>query len=100
VPMNGASRSSSARADGGFFSRTGGELEQQPERVPIGRDRVGAHIALAHEPLGEEALDESGKLRAGFMTWPPIAARGGAPPPHQLRAGRQIPMGTSKNTSI
>src|SRR5664279_496693 len=32
--------------------------EQQPERVPIGCDRVGADIALPHEPLGEVTLDE------------------------------------------
>src|SRR5262245_46483716 len=27
--------------------------EQQPERVPVGCDRVSADIALAHEPIGE-----------------------------------------------
>lgn len=29
------------------------EHEQQPERAPVGGDRVGANIVLAHEALGE-----------------------------------------------
>src|SRR5262249_59050246 len=33
------------------------EREQQPECIPVGSDRVGADVALAHEPLCEVALD-------------------------------------------
>ena len=36
------------------------EREQQPERVPVGCDRVGADVALAYEALGEVALDQGG----------------------------------------
>jgi hypothetical protein len=42
------------------------EHEQQPERVPVGGDRVGANIALAHEALGEEALDQRGDIAGGL----------------------------------
>jgi hypothetical protein len=35
-----------------------GQREQQPERIPVGCDRVWADIALTHEPLGKIALDE------------------------------------------
>jgi hypothetical protein len=36
--------------------------EQQPERVSVGCDRVGADVALTHEPLGEVTLDERCKV--------------------------------------
>lgn len=42
------------------------EREQQPERIPIGCDRVGADVALAHEPLGEVALDQRGDIAGGL----------------------------------
>src|SRR5690349_4726504 len=38
--------------------------EQEPERVPVGCDRVRADIALTHEPLGKVALDECGDVAA------------------------------------
>jgi hypothetical protein len=38
--------------------------EQQPEAVPIGCDRVGADVALAHEPIGEVTLNERGHIAA------------------------------------
>src|SRR6202163_1330978 len=40
--------------------------EQQPERVPVGCDRVGADVALTHEPLGEVTLDQRGDVVAGL----------------------------------
>src|SRR5262245_38537594 len=38
--------------------------EQQPERVPVGCDRVCAYVALTHEPLSEVALDKRGYVAA------------------------------------
>jgi hypothetical protein len=38
--------------------------EQQPECVLVGCDRVGADIALSHEPLGEVMLDKRGDVAA------------------------------------
>src|SRR5665647_3621711 len=38
--------------------------EREPERVPVGCDRVGADVALTHEPLGEVTLDERGDVVA------------------------------------
>src|SRR5271166_830532 len=38
--------------------------EQQPKRVSVRSDRVGADIALTHEPLGEVTLDERGDITA------------------------------------
>lgn len=61
VPMNVASRSERVRADGDFRAALC-EHEQQPERVCVGGGRVAADIALAHEALGEEALDQRGDL--------------------------------------
>src|SRR5206468_6942159 len=57
APMNVASRSVQLHLC---------EHEQQPERVPVGGDRVGANIALAHEALGEEALDQRGDIAGGL----------------------------------
>jgi hypothetical protein len=34
----------------------GAEREQQPERVPVGGDRLRARVALGDQPLGEERL--------------------------------------------
>ena len=42
------------------------EHEKQPERVPVGGDRVGANIALAYEALGEVALDQRGDIAGGL----------------------------------
>jgi hypothetical protein len=36
--------------------------EQQPERVPIGCDRVATDVALAHEPLRKVPLDQRGDI--------------------------------------
>src|SRR5262249_5597111 len=38
------------------------ECEQQPECIPVRCDRVGADVALAHEPLGEVTLDQRGYI--------------------------------------
>jgi hypothetical protein len=43
---------------GGFTKSRLSKREQQSEGVPVGCDRVGADIALAHEPLGEVTLDQ------------------------------------------
>jgi hypothetical protein len=34
----------------------GGVAQQQPERVAVGSDRVGAHLPLLHQPVREERL--------------------------------------------
>lgn len=36
-------------------------LEQQPEGVAVGGDRVRAGVALAHQPVGEERLQARGE---------------------------------------
>ena len=36
--------------------------EQETESIPVGRDRVGADVALPHKPLGKIALDERGHV--------------------------------------
>ena len=41
----------------------GAEGEQQPERVPVGGDGVGAGSELRREPLGEERLEGGGERR-------------------------------------
>ena len=38
--------------------------EQQPECIPIRCDRIGADIALTHEPFGEVTLDQRGDVAA------------------------------------
>jgi hypothetical protein len=38
--------------------------EQQPERVPVGCDCIGADVALTYEPLGGVTLDERGDVVA------------------------------------
>ena len=40
------------------------EREQQPECIPIRCDRIGADIALTHEPFGEVTLDQRGDVVA------------------------------------
>ena len=40
-----------------------GEAEQQPERVPVGGDGVGAGPPLADQPLGEERLQSGASER-------------------------------------
>jgi hypothetical protein len=42
-----------------------GEGEQEPERVPVGGDRVRAHLPLGEEPLGEERFQDRGKRAHG-----------------------------------
>jgi hypothetical protein len=42
------------------------EQEQQPECVSVRCDRVGADVALAHEPLSEVALDQRGDVAGGL----------------------------------
>jgi len=39
----------------------GGVAEQQPQRVAVGGDGVGAGVALADQPLGEERLQSGGE---------------------------------------
>jgi hypothetical protein len=43
---------------GGCAQPLFGEAQQQPERVAIGVDRVGADLLLLHQALGEEPLKE------------------------------------------
>ena len=44
-----------------FAGALGGESEQQPDRVPVGGDRVRAGLALADEIVGEEGLEGRGE---------------------------------------
>ena len=63
--MNGASRSSSPRADGDLRSRVCANVNSS-RNVSLRCDRIGADAALAHEPLGEVALDERGDIAGGL----------------------------------
>jgi hypothetical protein len=42
------------------------ELQQQPERIPVGRDRMDAHVLLTDKPLGKKAFDEWGDIATGL----------------------------------
>jgi hypothetical protein len=37
--------------------------QQQPERVAVGRNRMGARLTLLYQPLCEEALQQGGERR-------------------------------------
>ena len=41
----------------------GWQGEQQPERVPVGGNRVRAGVSLADQPIGEETLQHGGEER-------------------------------------
>ena len=43
--------------------------EQQPERVPVGCDRVGADVALTYEPLSVSGAWQTGFFRALRADW-------------------------------
>ncbi|WP_407121264.1 hypothetical protein [Bradyrhizobium sp. STM 3561] len=55
------------------------EHELQPDRVPVGGDRVGVNIVLAHEALGEEALNQRGDIAGGLHGVTSYADRDAAP---------------------
>lgn len=56
--MSVALRSSTRSCDGARATRADAEHEQQPERIAVGRDRMGTLAKLRLEPVGEEALHE------------------------------------------
>jgi hypothetical protein len=39
------------------------KLQQQPKRVTVGSNRVGARVTLLHQPLCEEAFQQGGESR-------------------------------------
>ncbi len=43
----------------------GGEAQQQPPGVAVGRDGVRAGVALVHQPLGEERFETGGEFAHG-----------------------------------
>lgn len=70
VPMKGASSSSSVSADGALKPRLR-KHDQQPECIPVESDRVGADVALAHEPFGKVALDQRTEIAPSLhgLSW-------------------------------
>ena len=92
---SGASMSSSASADGALRRRLLHELQQHLERVAVRGDRVCAGLALLHQPLGEEALQQN----TAKLGWPLMATSPQRRSSrdhrlrHQLRPGAQVPVG-------
>src|SRR5262249_49946869 len=62
--MKGASRSLSSRDDGALRSLFCANVNSSRNVSLYDVNRVGAHIALMHQPLGEVALDERGYVAA------------------------------------
>ena len=70
----------------------GSEAEQQPQRVPVGGDRVGASPALACEPFGKKRLHRAGDRGHRGCPGAGCGSDGGLP----RRAARGRPAGTSR----
>jgi len=93
APTKDESICRSSRFDGCNLQVSLRELQQQPEGVSVGGNRVGTHIALTNQSSGEEALDQCRQVIA--PSWPVLlallqATRG---VPKEFGACGQIPIG-------
>ena len=44
-----------------------GEVQEQQNRIAVGRDRAGAHGTLCEQVVGEELLDQRGETAGGAL---------------------------------
>lgn len=92
APTKDESICRSSRFDGCNLQVSLRELQQQPEGVSVGGNRVGTHIALTNQSSGEEALDQCRQGNSAFMACAP-----GASPSDSWRAQGVRGMRTDTN---